>query len=62
MRRFHASAGNGIVCEVQKIDEMLLSAKKGPQIDSIIKLNNGDVKLIRSERGGKLLFFITIAV
>ncbi|VDK70862.1 unnamed protein product [Onchocerca ochengi] len=51
VRRFHASAGNGIACEVQKIDDMLLSTlqEKESQIGSVIKLNSGDVTLIRKE-------------
>uniref|UniRef100_A0A0R3RZI0 P-type Cu(+) transporter n=1 Tax=Elaeophora elaphi TaxID=1147741 RepID=A0A0R3RZI0_9BILA len=54
VQRFHASAGNGIACEVQKIDDMLLSATqtKESYIDSIIKLNSGDVTLIRNEQCG----------
>ncbi|VBB28409.1 unnamed protein product [Acanthocheilonema viteae] len=53
VRRFHASAGNGIACEVWKIDDMLLSIqKKESLIDSIIKLNSGDVTLIRNEHCG----------
>ncbi|KAK6100697.1 heavy metal translocating P-type ATPase family protein [Brugia pahangi] len=50
VRRFHASAGNGIVCEVRNIDNMLLNIteKNEPQIDSTIKLSNGDVKLIKN--------------
>ncbi|VDN07556.1 unnamed protein product [Thelazia callipaeda] len=51
VRRFHASAGNGIVCEIRKVDEMLqnvgLSKEKASKINCTIKLNNNDVSVIR---------------
>ncbi|KAM3724588.1 Copper-transporting ATPase [Dirofilaria immitis] len=51
VRRFHASAGNGIACEVQQISDMLLSTsqEKELQTDSVIKLDSGDVKIIRKQ-------------
>uniref|UniRef100_A0A915PLX4 P-type Cu(+) transporter n=1 Tax=Setaria digitata TaxID=48799 RepID=A0A915PLX4_9BILA len=53
VRRFRASTGNGITCEILKIDEMLQSIAliqdKRSQLDSAIKLSSGDVMLIRKK-------------
>ncbi|VDK77626.1 unnamed protein product [Litomosoides sigmodontis] len=56
VRRFHASAGNGIACEVRQIGDMLPNSTQKEQspTDSIIKLDSGDVTLIRNEHCSKL--------
>lgn len=59
VQRFRASAGNGISCEVTKIDDMLLNAsltqEQVSKIDSAIELDSGSVAFIRKTRYGNFI-------
>ncbi|VDN29576.1 unnamed protein product, partial [Gongylonema pulchrum] len=52
VQRFRASAGNGISCEVTKINDMLRNASQ-EKIDTSIKLASGQVILTRKAHFGK---------
>ncbi|MFH4980487.1 hypothetical protein AB6A40_007196 [Gnathostoma spinigerum] len=74
VRRFHASAGSGISCEISDVDKMLqnsknddvvLLAKKLSRVGSFVQIPNSDIEIIQDdihEDPGTLFHKETLAV